>query len=218
VAAVTDLGLYDEEYDIRQAVQSYVSGLLIFELALCLAIELNEVHVAQRVKGTLELIAQPRYFDDGSFGFFYHFGEAWPRGQLCALLMVAEVLEAGAWQRAFNNPSYEARFTAPSIEGVDYPALGLSQAWNDATEGMLHISTYAATLSQAGQNTTFRVVNLPSTAKLQIYCNGARFNDWKKLNATAIEMYITIEHHMFTLNTGYTGPTGTGVGARDSRL
>ena len=51
-------------------------------------------------------------------------------GQASATLMVSEIGRPGDWVRALQAP-YMNKFTAPTVEGVDFPALGCYQAWND---------------------------------------------------------------------------------------
>jgi len=218
--AVEQLGLYADEYKIEAWAKAYGSGLVFFQLALVLAIEFNEVPVAERVRGVLETVAEPKDFDGGSFGFFYNFGESWPRGQLSALLMVAEVIEPGAWRRVFHNVSYKDRFTAPTVEGVDFPAMGLSQAWNDSDAGTLTISTHS---SLTPTPTTFKITNLRSNPdspaeSISITRNGWEFSDWEWVDEATVDVRCLMENQTFVVHTGYHGPTGIGSGFQDSRL
>ena len=77
--------------------------------------------------------------------------------------MVAEVNDGGGWQRLFRNRDFRDRFNAPTVVGVDFPTIGLCQAWNDPKEGTLLLCTYAATPSKRGTSTRFRVVRVPAT-------------------------------------------------------
>lgn len=149
-SAVKDLGLYDDEYVARDRAPIIAMSLMFHQLALVLATEFGEVHVQKRLRGAIEVFAQPQEFGDGDFGFFYNLNEPWPRGQLSALLMAAEVGGVGSWQRIFNNKRFRDRFSAPAVVGVDFPKLGISQAWNDPKSGTLTICTYPATPSLRG--------------------------------------------------------------------
>ncbi len=48
----------------------------------------------------------------------------------------------GDWWRIFNEPNL-AKHDEPTVEGVDYPSVGIAQAYNDADTGMLWVRTCA---------------------------------------------------------------------------
>lgn len=179
-------------------------GLIVNE-----ATELGRHDVAARMCDILESVAEPRHFGDGDFGFFYHRGEKYPRGQLSALLMTMEVNAGGDWRRFFTNKDYGQRFSAPTAVGVDFPIVGLSQAWNDPKKGTLTISTYAATPSRVGEPTSFRVVCLPRPQQIAITRDGEPYRDWELLHdGGSLELRTEVAVHTFVIHTGYTGPTG----------
>lgn len=180
--------------------------ILFHQLALALAVEFDDRLVVERVKPILDVLAEPRNFGDGDFGFFYHLGERWPRGQLSALLMVAEVGGPGSWQRIFSNPGFRARFHAPAVEGVDFPKLGISQAWNDPEAGVLHVKTYAASPSMISQPTRFRVVRVPD-ANVRVERDGTLHQNWTLEDGTIV-IETELAEHTFKIYTGYHGATG----------
>jgi hypothetical protein len=45
-------------------------------------------------------------------------------------MMMMDVGTGGDWARAFSGGPID-RFGAPMVEDVDFPKLGLAQAWND---------------------------------------------------------------------------------------
>ena len=51
--------------------------------------------------------------------------------------MVPEVGGRGAWSR-WSTDANLAKFDAPTVQGVDYPSIGLSVARNDSDRGELH--------------------------------------------------------------------------------
>jgi hypothetical protein len=57
-------------------------------------------------------------YDDGGFPT-----EGYPRGQASATMMVSEIGRPGDWTRSLQAPFLD-KFTAPTVEGVDFPALG----------------------------------------------------------------------------------------------
>ncbi len=168
-------------------------------LALVLAKEFGDVTAEARLRSAVEEIAEPRGFGDGGseFGFWFYLGEDWPRGQMSALAMVAEVGGPGAWSRIFNAPDL-ARFNAPSIEGVDFPNLGIARAEND-DDGILHVATYAATPSKAGMKTKLRVTNLDDAQSVDVRCDGAEYYDWRAMGDDSIEIETMIAARDFEI-------------------
>ena len=127
--------------------------------------------------------------------------------------MCQDVGGAGAWQRAFNRgtAAQSARYLAPTVEGVDFPTIGLSQAINDTETGVLTVSTYAATPSKAGEATQFRVVQLPAAAGVEVAVSrdGEAYSDWELSadgQALTIRTTVPVAHeHTFEIFTGYRG-------------
>jgi len=217
-SAVRDLGLHDEEYNAKDRAPFIAITLTFHQLALALSLEFGDRRVEARLRSAIEVFAEPRNFGDGDFGFFYHCGERWPRGQLSALLMVAEVGAVGSWRRIFNNKGFRDRFSAPAVVGVNFPKLGISQAWNDPKEGTLIVSTYAATPSLRGMVTSFRVIRAPATCDLQVKRDGQVYDDWLHLGDGSVEVKTIVDNHTFVIRTGYVGPTGVdGVAVAETR-
>jgi hypothetical protein len=108
--------------------------------------------------------------------------------------MCSEVGPAGAWQRLFNHDASRARarLSAPTVTGVAFPAVGLSQAWNDEAAGVLTATLYAPgpgsgspPAASAAATTEFRVTLVPTRAPT-VRCNGAPHGDalWRQDPAT----------------------------------
>ena len=114
-------------------------------IVLNLARELGDDVVASRLREIADTAFDPRRFgtDDSEFGYWFGLDEDYPRGQLSGLVICADVGEPGAWSRVFNEPNLE-KFDQPTVAGVDFPKLGISEAWNDSATGLLRVSTYAA--------------------------------------------------------------------------
>jgi hypothetical protein len=186
-------------------------------IGLLLAREFGDHTTARRLGRRLEKTSEGKFFngagdgdgaDDGGgeaeeFGYFYNFGESYPRGQESALYMLAEVMEPGDWYAAFNEIDTE-RHAAPTVEGVDFPSLGIRQAYNDPNEGVLTVETYAATRSASGTPTRWRVINLPDSQSVAIELNGQSFGGWRAVNANTIEISGCIESQIFRIRTGWT--------------
>jgi len=167
-------------------------------LGVVLANELGDTISEARLRETAEELCEPRFFGDGEFGWFFGLGEDWPRGQLSGLMAMTEVGRAGSWSRVFNDPNL-GKLEQPTVTGVDYPNLGISQAWNDVERGILHVSTYAATSSMRGAPTTFRVKNLPDPDRAELRCDGEEHRGWRILDAHVIEVETDIGEHVFRI-------------------
>ena len=186
-------------------------------LGLVLAQEFDDRVTALRLRDTVERYYEPRRFGAGGdeFGWWFQFGEDHPRGQLSALLMMAEVGGAGSWWRVFNEPEL-GKFDAPTVTGVDYPVLGVSQAWNDLEGAFLALKTYAATSSARGQPTRFRIEKLPAPADAIVRCDADPCDRWRVVGEDAIEVETDVDTHSFQIFTGYRGAAADGRAPRDT--
>lgn len=184
----------------------------LFTIGLLLAREFGDHTTERRLTRKLARFENGRYFDAGDaaagqyeeeFGYFFNFDEAYPRGQETALLMVRDLLDGeGEWHRAFNESDAE-KFAAPTVEGVDYPRMGLATAWNDPGSASLELETYVATRSNRGSPTRFRVTRLPDSGAVSVMRDGAEHGDWKALGSDTIEIGTEIGDHTFRIHTGY---------------
>jgi hypothetical protein len=114
--------------------------------------------------------------------------------------MLCELGDPGAWWRVFNQPNL-AKFDEPTVTGVDYPSLGVCEAWNDAESGDLRIATYPATPSKRGASTTFHVTKLPDARAVRVRCDGADDPRWRAVGADTIEIDCEIGDHRFEIAT-----------------
>jgi len=183
-------------------------------IALLLAREVGDRTTEDRIRARAEAAYEPRRFgeNDDFFGWFFNNGEDWPRGQLAALAMTAEIGERGAWTRLFEQPNLD-KFSEPTVRGVDFPHLGIAQAWNDRAAGALCVETYAATSSLRGSPTTWQVTNLPDANAVKVTCDGADFTAWRVADAATITVDSDIDDHAFRILTGYHGDAGSGSGS-----
>jgi len=97
------------------------------------------------------------------------------------------------------------KFTAPTVEGVNFPAMGLYQAWNDPTSGTLNVGTYAASPDKRGAATSFTISNLPSAKSVSITVDGQPFTRFEATGPTSIRIDSTIDTRQFRIVTGYRG-------------
>ena len=165
-------------------------------LGLVLARELRDDVTYARLSEFAETTFEPAFFgaDGADFGWWFGFGEPWPRGQLTALLAMLDTGAPGGWWRLFNEPNL-AKFEEPTVVGVDFPTLGISQARFTPSDGLLTVRTYAATPTAAGAPTSFRVENLPDTAALRVRCDGGEFTAWAVVEPGTIEVRLDVGEH-----------------------
>jgi hypothetical protein len=180
-------------------------------LAFLLAREYGDETTARRLERKLARFDGGRFFDGGGggdadeFGHFFRYGEPWPRGQESALYLLKDLLDGeGDWWRAFNEID-TAKFTAPTVAGCDYPRMGFATAWNDTERGVLVLESYAATASERGTATRFRVERLPSSAAVVVRRDGVDFGAWRAIGSEAVEIATEVGEHRYEILTGYRG-------------
>jgi Linalool dehydratase/isomerase len=190
----------------KARINEFLPDPRLTSIALMMAHELGDDVTEQRLRDHVEQHCEPKTFGDENdrFGYFFGWNEPHPRGQQSALLMIPEVGGRGSWLR-WSSDANLAKFDAPTVEGVDYPSVGLSVARNDLDRGQLEIQTYAATPSHRGRATSVRVVQLPDVDAVRITCDGEEFTAWRPAGANAIELDLTIGDHALVVRTGYHG-------------
>ena len=95
----------------------------------------------------------------GEFTLGFGLGEPHPRGQLNARAMAGWVCTEGAWSRLFNAPNL-AKFDEPTVEGVDFPRVALSEARWDGSA--LHLAAHPQNAANEGRRTRVKVTNVTS--------------------------------------------------------
>jgi hypothetical protein len=183
-------------------------------IGLLMAREVGDHQTETRLREVAERDFEPRWFgeDEDRFGWFFGNGEPWPRGQLASLMVLSELGEPGSWSRVFTEPNLH-KFAEPTLTGVDYPRLGVAQAWNDLCTGVLWVETCVATTAAAGTPTSFRVTQLPSTAEVRISCDGNEFTGWRACGADSIEICSDVGNHVFRIESGFRSPATAVPGA-----
>jgi hypothetical protein len=174
---------------------------------LLMARELGDTVVADKLKAAADRDADPRFFgkQNEMFGWWTSFPtEGYPRGQASATIMVSEIGRPGDWIRSLQAPFMD-KFTAPTVEGVDFPSMGLYQAWNDPASGTLNVGTYAAAPDKRGASTSFRITNLPNASAVRITVDGQPFTRFEVTGPNAVRIDSTIDNRQFRIVTGYRG-------------
>lgn len=141
-------------------------------VAFLMARELGDWTTAGRLQNKLAKWENARFFDAGSegggtadeYGFFFHYGERYPRGQESALYILKDLLDGeGDWWRCFNESDTE-KFSAPTVTGAGYPGMGFSVAFNDKATATLQLESYAATSGAGGRRPGSRSKTCPTPA------------------------------------------------------
>ena len=109
-------------------------------------------------------------------------------------MMLAEaVSEPGDWRRAFGAGT-DDRFSAPTVRGVDFPTVGVRQAFNAG--GVLTIVTYAATPTD-GETTTFVVDGLPDASVAAVECDGRAHDRVRVVDRATLAVTCSVASHAF---------------------
>ena len=176
----------------------------MFALGLTMSKEFDDQVTHERLRKYAEENFEPQFFglNDSQFGFWFNLGEKWPRGQLSALAMCAEVCEPGAWESLFNRPNL-TKFYSPSIQGIDFPALFVEKAFHDDQQGQLHFSIRDGDKTKTNQKTFIEVFNLPDANSITILCDGKEFRDYTMVDDSRISINTEVNHHNFVIRTGY---------------
>jgi hypothetical protein len=175
---------------------------------LLMARELADTAVADKLKAAADRDSDPRFFgkQNEMFGWWTNNStEGYPRGQASATLMVSEIGRGGDWLRSFEAPHMD-KFRAPTVEGVDFPSMGIYQAWNDPASGSLNVGTYAAAPDKRGANTSFKITNLANPSAVRISVDGQPFTRFEVTGPNSIRIDSAIENRQFRIVTGYRGP------------
>ena len=176
----------------------------MFALGLTMSKEFDDQITHERLRKYAEENFEPQFFgvNDSQFGFWFNLGEKWPRGQLSALAMCAEVCEPEAWESLFNKPNL-TKFYSPSIEGVDFPSVSIEKAFHDDRKGKLHFSISDGDKTKTNRKTNIEVFNLPDAKEITVLCDGKRFNEYKILDNSRISINTQVRKHSFEIDTGY---------------
>ena len=135
--------------------------------------EFADPETKQLIWDAAEELIEPTWdSESGEFTLGLGLNEEHPRGQLNARMMAGWVCMQGAWSDIFNDPNL-AKFSQPTVEGVDFPRVALSEAKWDGEA--LHIAAHAQNTKIAGTTTTLKMTNIASTKGWYLHeSNGTR--------------------------------------------
>ncbi|HEY8173556.1 MAG TPA: hypothetical protein VIH21_10770, partial [Dehalococcoidia bacterium] len=127
--------------------------------------------------------------------------EPHPRGQMNATMMVGEAGSEGAWWRIFNEPNLK-KFEQPTVVGVDFPAVAMSEAVYDEASRTLRLTMEIADDAPRGSDTWFRIQNMRGPQRSKITCDGSEFTNWWTLPNGEIQIATDLNAHAFRIVEG----------------
>ena len=166
-------------------------------LAMFLAREFADKALYAKLKAYSEANDEPSWdAETGEFTWRFGLDEKHPRGQLNATAAMVEAAGSGAWSGLINRPN-QRKFLEPTVYGVDFPNVCLSQAIYDVERRHLAVATDAGAPTAAGQPTTFRVTNVtPENCSVEV--DGVRSDEWRTVDGD-LEISTTVDNHTFII-------------------
>ncbi len=151
--------------------------------------------------GRLKAYAEEHHgptWDQESGEFFWTFGldEPYPRGQFNAAAALAESTSKGAWGRLLSEPNLR-KFLEPTVTGVEFPAMCLSQAVYDTERRCLIIASDKGAPNRAGSKTVFRVTNV-NPNMCTVIIDGEVSDSWRVIEGD-IEISTSVGEHTFLI-------------------
>ena len=135
--------------------------------------------------------------DSGEFTWGFGLNEPHPRGQYNGYMATAEAGSPGAMARFYDAPNLR-KFLEPSVYGVDFPNVCLSQAYYDLDRRSLVISMDPGLPRSSGQPTTFRVNNV-DPQRCRVTVDGQPSQDWQ-IVGDEIEITTNVAEHTFVIS------------------
>jgi hypothetical protein len=165
--------------------------------ALTYAREIGDVERAEALEQWMNTQGGATY-DNGEFYFTYGLEEEWPRGIPNAWATLGYIGGAGSLRRMYNELNLE-KFSQPTLEGIDYPGVNVSQASYDAGKDALVVSISPGT-ARVGSITTFRVTHYPYGDRgHQVLIDGKEHDDWSDSGPGEIVVRTTVDDHRLVI-------------------
>ena len=144
--------------------------------------EFAERATKERIWAAADEHIQPTWDrDKGEFTLGFGLNEAHPRGQMNARAMAGWVCTPGAWSRLFNEPNL-GKFNEPTVVGVDFPRVALSEARWDGRS--LHVTAQPQNPALLGIINSVRITNIDTD------------NNWQMIPAdgNSVKLNVTDDH------------------------
>ena len=164
---------------------------------LTLAREFGEDAVYAKLKAHAEANYEPIWDrESGEFTWGFGLNEWYPRGQYNASMAVHEAGSPGAFWRLYHEPNLR-KFIEPTVYGVDFPNVCLSQAWYDTGRRTLIVSTDAGLPTVADGDTSFRVQNIGRDVRVLI--DDRPSEEWAIVDGE-LEITTTVGEHTILIS------------------
>jgi hypothetical protein len=166
-------------------------------VGMTLAKEFGNETIYAKLKTHAEAHFEPTWnAGTGEFTWGFGLNEPHPRGQYNAAMATAEANSEGGWWRIFNDPTLR-KFTDPTVYGVNFPTVCLSQAWYDVERKHLIVATDTGIPSAVGQPTSFRVRNVhPESCRVIV--DGQLHENWRVVEGE-LEINTIVGEHTFII-------------------
>lgn len=135
--------------------------------------------------------------ESGEFNWRFGLNEPHPRGQYNGYMATAEAGSPGAMSRIYDAPDLR-KFLEPTVYGVGFPTVGLSQAYYDLDRRRLVVSMGPGLPGARDQQTTFRVNNVASQ-RCGVTVDGQPSQDWR-IVGDELELTTAVAERTFVIN------------------
>jgi hypothetical protein len=181
-----------ELYTVRRAPR-------LIALGAALAREFGDQEVYDRLRGYADAQLEPSWTSSNEFSFWFGLDDGHPRGQPNATIMAAEASNGeGSWARLFQ-PVDDGRYGEPTVCGVDFPKLGVSQAEYDRERSRLIVSTYSARPGEASA-TSFRITKLQRPGNWRVRRDGRPYGRVCVYSDDTIEVTTDAAEHTYVFS------------------
>jgi hypothetical protein len=165
--------------------------------ALTYAREIGDVERVEGLQSWIDKHGGVSYAD-GEFYFTYGMEESWPRGIPNAWATLGYIGGAGSLRKMYNDLNL-AKFDQPTLEGIDYPGVNVSQATYDPAKDALVVSISRGT-ARPGSATTLRITNYGFRPREhQVLADGKEYDDWSESGPGEIAIRTTVDDHTFVI-------------------
>lgn len=134
----------------------------------------------------------------GEFTWGFGLQEPHPRGQYNAIMAAAQIVTRGAWSRLADHAPGR-RFEEPTVTGVDFPTVALSQAWWDTEGSRLVLATVPMNTAVSGRPTTLRIAGLAGLEWEALIDGGPATARWVEGD---LEIATTVGEHRIVVQRG----------------
>ena len=165
---------------------------------MILAREFGEDAIYAKLRAHAEEHYEPIWdVTSGEFTWGFGLNEPHPRGQLNGPIATAEAISRDAMWGIYNKPNLK-KFVEPTVYGVDFPNVCLTQAIYDSERSMLVIATDQGLPAVSGRPTSFRITNV-NPREFSLKVDGEPSEQHGIVDGD-IEIYTTIGEHTFLLS------------------